>query len=196
MLLILSFCVLYVMRCTFCARCRRCPLLLRHNCSDTARYDTASGLPANTPPRGGRAGRECSETGAGSTVCCDVISKVLPRYAHTSIAGRAPSSTTPLARRWPLWQRPCYTRALGGRLNFYRGTCRRCRSGEMGRHVGFKIRCGKTRAGSSPASGTISGKIIRRNTLPTISMFYGIIILMYFYDNKRHSIPHIHAEYA
>ena len=30
----------------------------------------------------------------------------------------------------------------------------------------------------------------------TISMFYEIIILMYFYDNKRHSIPHIHAEYA
>lgn len=32
--------------------------------------------------------------------------------------------------------------------------------------------------------------------MPTISMFYGIIILMYFYDNKKHSIPHIHAEYA
>ena len=27
-------------------------------------------------------------------------------------------------------------------------------------------------------------------------MFYGIIILMYFYDNKKHSILHIHAEYA
>ena len=32
--------------------------------------------------------------------------------------------------------------------------------------------------------------------MPTISMFYGIIILMYFYDNKRHNAPHIHAEYA
>ena len=32
--------------------------------------------------------------------------------------------------------------------------------------------------------------------MPTISMFYGILILMYFYDNKEHSLPHIHAEYA
>lgn len=32
--------------------------------------------------------------------------------------------------------------------------------------------------------------------MPTISMFYGVLILMYFYDNKKHSIPHIHAEYA
>lgn len=32
--------------------------------------------------------------------------------------------------------------------------------------------------------------------VPTISMFYGILILMYFYDNKKHSCPHIHAEYG
>lgn len=32
--------------------------------------------------------------------------------------------------------------------------------------------------------------------MPAISMFYGILILMYFYDNKKHSLPHIHAEYA
>jgi hypothetical protein len=31
--------------------------------------------------------------------------------------------------------------------------------------------------------------------LPTISIFYGIQILMYFYDNEKHKIPHIHAEY-
>lgn len=30
--------------------------------------------------------------------------------------------------------------------------------------------------------------------MPTISMFYGILILMYFYDNKKHARPHIHAE--
>ena len=30
--------------------------------------------------------------------------------------------------------------------------------------------------------------------MPTISMFYGILILMYFYDNKKHNCPHIHAE--
>jgi hypothetical protein len=32
--------------------------------------------------------------------------------------------------------------------------------------------------------------------MPTISMFYGILILMYFYDNKKHGAPHIHAEYG
>ena len=29
----------------------------------------------------------------------------------------------------------------------------------------------------------------------TISMFYGIIISLYFYDNERHNFPHIHAKY-
>ncbi len=32
--------------------------------------------------------------------------------------------------------------------------------------------------------------------MPTISMFYGIIIYMYFFDDKRHHMPHVHAEYA
>ncbi len=27
-------------------------------------------------------------------------------------------------------------------------------------------------------------------------MFYGILILIYFYDNKQHNRPHIHAEFA
>lgn len=31
--------------------------------------------------------------------------------------------------------------------------------------------------------------------MPVISMFYGIIIRMYFYDNKEHFVPHIHIEY-
>jgi len=32
--------------------------------------------------------------------------------------------------------------------------------------------------------------------MPTISMFYGILVLMYFYDDKKHHCPHIHAEYG
>ena len=31
--------------------------------------------------------------------------------------------------------------------------------------------------------------------MPTISIFYGIQIMMYFYDNGEHNMPHIHAEY-
>ncbi|SMM98925.1 conserved hypothetical protein [uncultured Candidatus Thioglobus sp.] len=32
--------------------------------------------------------------------------------------------------------------------------------------------------------------------MPIISMFYGVIIRLYFKDNKMHNTPHIHAEYA
>lgn len=32
--------------------------------------------------------------------------------------------------------------------------------------------------------------------MPVISMFYGILIRMYVLDNKRHSLPHIHARYG
>ncbi|NKC15639.1 MAG: DUF4160 domain-containing protein [Gammaproteobacteria bacterium] len=31
--------------------------------------------------------------------------------------------------------------------------------------------------------------------MPTISMFYGIIVSMYFLDDKKHHLPHIHAKY-
>ena len=27
-------------------------------------------------------------------------------------------------------------------------------------------------------------------------MFYGIIISIYYFDNKRHSLPHIHVSYG
>lgn len=32
--------------------------------------------------------------------------------------------------------------------------------------------------------------------MPIISMFYGVIVYMYFYDNKKHQLPHIHASYG
>ncbi|MBN2824040.1 MAG: DUF4160 domain-containing protein [Campylobacterales bacterium] len=31
--------------------------------------------------------------------------------------------------------------------------------------------------------------------MPTISMFYGIVVMMYYYDNKQHNLPHIHVRY-
>ena len=31
--------------------------------------------------------------------------------------------------------------------------------------------------------------------MPSISMFYGIVVMMYFYDNKQHHLPHIHVRY-
>ena len=32
--------------------------------------------------------------------------------------------------------------------------------------------------------------------MPVISMFYGIIVMMYFFDDKQHHLPHIHVEYG
>ena len=31
--------------------------------------------------------------------------------------------------------------------------------------------------------------------MPAISMFYGVIIYLYFKDNKKHKLPHIHVKY-
>jgi hypothetical protein len=31
--------------------------------------------------------------------------------------------------------------------------------------------------------------------MPTISMFYGIVVYMYLMDNKQHHLPHIHTRY-
>jgi hypothetical protein len=32
--------------------------------------------------------------------------------------------------------------------------------------------------------------------MPVISMFYGIVVLMYYFDNKKHKLPHIHVQYG
>ncbi len=31
--------------------------------------------------------------------------------------------------------------------------------------------------------------------MPSISMFYGLIVYMYFLDNRQHRLPHIHVKY-
>jgi len=31
--------------------------------------------------------------------------------------------------------------------------------------------------------------------MPTISMFYGLIVRMYYFDNQQHNTPHIHVVY-
>ena len=32
--------------------------------------------------------------------------------------------------------------------------------------------------------------------MPVISMFYGLIIAMYYLDTKQHKLPHIHVRYG
>lgn len=31
--------------------------------------------------------------------------------------------------------------------------------------------------------------------MPTISMFYGILVSLYYKDSQRHNLPHIHVRY-
>ena len=31
--------------------------------------------------------------------------------------------------------------------------------------------------------------------MPVISMFYGVIVRMYYFDNQKHQSPHIHVTY-
>ncbi|MCA1622197.1 MAG: DUF4160 domain-containing protein [Acidobacteria bacterium] len=32
--------------------------------------------------------------------------------------------------------------------------------------------------------------------MPVISMFYGVIVLMYYFDNRKHQLPYIHVQYS
>jgi hypothetical protein len=32
--------------------------------------------------------------------------------------------------------------------------------------------------------------------MPVISMFYGLIVSMYYLDTKQHKLPHIHVKYS
>jgi Domain of unknown function (DUF4160) len=38
----------------------------------------------------------------------------------------------------------------------------------------------------------VGGKLL----MPTISMFYGIMVSIFFEDNDRHNLPHIHVRYS
>ena len=31
--------------------------------------------------------------------------------------------------------------------------------------------------------------------MPTISVFFGLVVHMYFFDDERHHLPHIHVKY-
>jgi hypothetical protein len=31
--------------------------------------------------------------------------------------------------------------------------------------------------------------------MPVVSLFYGIVIQMFFFDTKQHNLPHFHAKY-
>lgn len=39
------------------------------------------------------------------------------------------------------------------------------------------------------------GHKYREINMPTIAMFFGIVVSLYFIDNRKHKHPHIHAKY-
>lgn len=32
--------------------------------------------------------------------------------------------------------------------------------------------------------------------MPVISMFYGVIVMLFFFDDRQHHLPHIHVRYG
>jgi arginine/lysine/ornithine decarboxylase len=42
---------------------------------------------------------------------------------------------------------------------------------------------------------TVRQTVISGDAVPVISMFYGIIVSLYFVDNRRHKHPHVHVKY-
>jgi shikimate kinase len=36
---------------------------------------------------------------------------------------------------------------------------------------------------------------VEQDTMAIVSMFYGIIVSMYFFDNRKHHLPHVHVKY-
>lgn len=32
--------------------------------------------------------------------------------------------------------------------------------------------------------------------MPVLSMFFGIVVLMYYFDNRKHHRPHVHVQYS
>jgi hypothetical protein len=48
---------------------------------------------------------------------------------------------------------------------------------------------------NSPTHNELTFPPPTQTDMPVISMFFGILISMYYDDNKKHKAPHIHAEY-
>jgi hypothetical protein len=52
------------------------------------------------------------------------------------------------------------------------------------------------RSGCSKARAALNVRHTGTPTMPSISAFYGLIVYMYFKDNKQHKLPHIHVRYS
>jgi hypothetical protein len=69
------------------------------------------------------------------------------------------------------------------------------RTTDSDQHPGLDRFCFSTTVGADETAVEQTQSTPERNAMPTISMFYGILIRMFFNDIERHHLPHIHAEY-
>jgi hypothetical protein len=94
-----------------------------------------------------------------------------------------------------LWQLKRKTATFGSGSDGMMST----RKLSVNKRLGPIARCG----GAADAGGTATGgrasldvRHAGTPTMPSISAFYGLIVYMYFKDNKQHKLPHIHVRYS
>lgn len=51
------------------------------------------------------------------------------------------------------------------------------------------------RGQTTVSSYNVASPLLMKLTMPTISMFYGILVAMYVLDTEKHHHPHIHIRY-
>jgi hypothetical protein len=94
-----------------------------------------------------------------------------------------------------LWQLKRKTATFGSGSDGMMST----RKLSVNKRLGPIARCGAAAdAGGTATGGRAShdGRHAGTPTMPSISAFYGLIVYMYFKDNKQHKLPHIHVRYS
>jgi hypothetical protein len=94
-----------------------------------------------------------------------------------------------------LWQLKRKTATFGSGSDGMMST----RKLSVNKRLGPIARCGAAADAGGNATGGRASLDVRHAgtpTMPSISAFYGLIVYMYFKDNKQHKLPHIHVRYS
>jgi hypothetical protein len=94
-----------------------------------------------------------------------------------------------------LWQLKRKTATFGSGSDGMMST----RKLSVNKRLGPIARCGAAADAGATATGGRASLDVRHAgtpTMPSISAFYGLIVYMYFKDNKQHKLPHIHVRYS
>jgi hypothetical protein len=94
-----------------------------------------------------------------------------------------------------LWQLKRKTATFGSGSDGMMST----RKLSVNKRLGPIARCRAAADAGGTATGGRASLDVRHAgtpTMPSISAFYGLIVYMYFKDNKQHKLPHIHVRYS